>query len=607
MPLALVRLTSTGGWSILPRMNKPGLARRLVISIVAGLAALLLCVGVIAVAQSWALSQANGLSVALYIVLDASQVYARLVAVGAALLAGALVFAMLGPAAQAGEGEPPPSGAVGRQVAGALIMALVVATGVLAGAVGGWMAATPTWRDEMAKTRWWLSDATPPSIRISAPSEVVRGNAAVAIATEDDGDHSITRVSVDGFEIEPVSLFVLDTSRLPDGLHTIIVEAEDASRRRNRSSASAAFRSETQWWMNDKTGPVITLTVPMTVVQGTVLVTLATWDEGEHSVTRFTLDGAPLPVAPETRIDTTTLSDGEHTLFVEAEDASRQRNRSQATAILRSDNLPPTLTLRLDPPVAAQGRTQLLAVTVSEPVGVLTATLGGRPLTLARSGDEYWAVIGVGAGAAPTATVLSLGAADLFGHRADVTATHSITLYKYPEEYLRGDSVDLPPEKVALLQFGASEIAFLDTIFAPVTPDVLWRGAFMVPLQGRQTSPFAIRRSYNGGPLDSYHGGVDIAGNTGAPVAASARGRVVLAEDLKVRGGAVIIDHGLGVYSCYYHLSQISVKKGQIVERGQTVGLVGSEGLSTGPHLHWELRVTGNAVDPWTWTQRQYP
>lgn len=590
-------------------MNAYGMARRLIMAALAGLAAVLLCYGVIAVAGRWALTAANTLSVALYIVLDAGQSYAHLIAWGAGLLAAVLVFLLLAPpAARPGDdGETQPGPSVLRHVAGALLMALVVAAGVLAGAVGGWIVGTPDWRDQISHTRWWLGDVTPPSVTVNVPSEVVRGNAAIAIATNDDGEHAITRIAIDGLDVPPAALFVLDTSRLLDGAHTVSVEVEDASRQRNRATASAVFRTETQWWMNDRTPPVITLTVPATVVQGIVTVGVASADEGEHSVTRVAIDGMPLPVASEVRIDTATLRDGEHTLTVEAEDASQQRNRAQKTAILRTDNLPPTLTLRLDPPIAAQGRTQLVAVRVSEPVSVLTATLQGRPLTLARAGDDYWAVLGVAAGAPPTATVLSFAAVDTVGHRTQVTATHAITLYTYPEEYLKGDSVDLPPEKEALLQYGASEIAALDKVFAGVSAEPLWQGRFGMPLVGRQTSPFAIRRSYNGGPLDSYHGGVDIAGSTGDPVAAANRGRVVLAEALKVRGGAVIIDHGLGVFSCYYHLSRINVKVGQVVEKGQTVGLVGTEGLSTGPHLHWELRVTGSAVDPLAWTQRQYP
>lgn len=589
-------------------MNRTEFVRRLVVAAVAGLAAVAVCYAIIALADRWALVAASTLSVVLHIVLDPNQGYAHLVAWGAGALAAALVFVTATPTSRSSDSEEArPGPSLLRQTAGALLMALVVAAGVLAGAIGGWVIATPDWREQIASTLWWLGDTTPPTVRVSVPTEVVRGNAAIAVAASDEGQHAITRITVDGFDVPPAALFVLDTSRLPDGQHTVSVEVEDASHQRNRALASAVFRSETQWWLNDRTPPVITLTAPITVVQGVITVGLQTADEGEHSVTRFTLDGAPLPIADQVRIDTATLPDGQHEIVVEAEDASLQRNRSTARAVIRTDNLPPTLTVRLDPPVVAQGTTQLLAVRVSEPVSVLTATLDGRPLTLARTGDEYWTVLGVAAGAPLSATVLSFGAVDAVGHHAQVTATRAITLFAYPEEYLKGDAVDLPPEKAALLQYGPAETAYLDQIFAAVTAEALWQGVFATPLQGRLTSPFAIRRSYNGGPLDSYHGGADIAGDMGAPVAAANRGRVVLAEDLKVRGGAVIIDHGLGVFSCYYHLSQINVKKGQLVEKKQIVGLVGSEGLSTGPHLHWEMRVTGSAVDPWVWTKRQYP
>ena len=79
---------------------------------------------------------------------------------------------------------------------------------------------------------------------------------------------------------------------------------------------------------------------------------------------------------------------------------------------------------------------------------------------------------------------------------------------------------------------------------------------------------------------------------------APADGKVVLAEPLQVRGQVVILDHGLGVMSGYWHLSQIDVTAGQFVEEGQVIGLVGNTGLSTGSHLHWEVRVGGVPVDP---------
>jgi murein DD-endopeptidase MepM/ murein hydrolase activator NlpD len=85
---------------------------------------------------------------------------------------------------------------------------------------------------------------------------------------------------------------------------------------------------------------------------------------------------------------------------------------------------------------------------------------------------------------------------------------------------------------------------------------------------------------------------------------APAAGVVVMAESLQVRGNTVWVDHGLGVYSGYFHLSEIAVEVGQTVEPGQQLGLVGSTGLSTGPHIHWEIRIHGIAVEPLEWTER---
>jgi murein DD-endopeptidase MepM/ murein hydrolase activator NlpD len=80
-----------------------------------------------------------------------------------------------------------------------------------------------------------------------------------------------------------------------------------------------------------------------------------------------------------------------------------------------------------------------------------------------------------------------------------------------------------------------------------------------------------------------------------------------LAEPLQVRGKVVILDHGLGVFSGFWHLSQIDVEVGQVVGRGEKVGLVGSTGLSTGPHLHWEMRVHNVPVFPIQWTRQELP
>ena len=119
------------------------------------------------------------------------------------------------------------------------------------------------------------------------------------------------------------------------------------------------------------------------------------------------------------------------------------------------------------------------------------------------------------------------------------------------------------------------------------------------------TAPFGIRRSYGGGPATSYHGGVDYSVPEGTPVYVPAPGMVVLAEPLQVRGNAVIVDHGRGVMSAYWHLSEIGVTARQLVHTGDLLGAVGTTGLSTGAHLHWEIRVMGVQVDPLQWVREE--
>ncbi|MFQ5401338.1 MAG: LysM peptidoglycan-binding domain-containing M23 family metallopeptidase [Anaerolineae bacterium] len=149
----------------------------------------------------------------------------------------------------------------------------------------------------------------------------------------------------------------------------------------------------------------------------------------------------------------------------------------------------------------------------------------------------------------------------------------------------------------------AAEYERLSALWAQVETGPLWEGAFQFPITSylEISSHYGARRSYNGGPYRSYHEGVDFSAYGGTAVTAAAAGRVVLAEQLYVRGNAVIIDHGVGVYTGYYHLSNLLVSQGQFVNGGDPIGAVGSTGLSTGNHLHWDLLVGGVWVDAAAW------
>ncbi len=143
------------------------------------------------------------------------------------------------------------------------------------------------------------------------------------------------------------------------------------------------------------------------------------------------------------------------------------------------------------------------------------------------------------------------------------------------------------------------EARVLKRLFGEVTPKPLFGSAFTSPIPGALSAHFGERRVFNGVPK-SPHTGADLRAKAGEPVHAPAGGRVVLAEYLFYSGNTVIIDHGLGLYTLYAHLSRIDVKQGQRVSRRQRLGLVGSTGRVTGPHLHWAARLRGARIDPYS-------
>jgi len=138
-----------------------------------------------------------------------------------------------------------------------------------------------------------------------------------------------------------------------------------------------------------------------------------------------------------------------------------------------------------------------------------------------------------------------------------------------------------------------------EAIYRRITTDLVPDEAFTVPIPGGTGRTFGARRVFNGEPR-APHSGADLRATTGTPVHATNRGRVVLAKHLFFTGNTVILDHGLGIYSLYAHLSRIDVKRGVVVKNGQVIGLAGATGRVTAPHLHWGMRVQGARVDPFS-------
>jgi murein DD-endopeptidase MepM/ murein hydrolase activator NlpD len=160
---------------------------------------------------------------------------------------------------------------------------------------------------------------------------------------------------------------------------------------------------------------------------------------------------------------------------------------------------------------------------------------------------------------------------------------------------LTGVRTDPDPQKTA-------ESARLQAVINRTGNEIFCYGSFVPPVTAtRRTSFFGDRRVYkyfNGGSDVSIHAGIDYGVPKGTVVSSCGPGKVVLARSRIVTGNSIIIEHLPGVYSLYYHLDTIEVEEGLIVATGAPIGLSGATGLATGPHLHWEIRVSGENSDP---------
>jgi len=251
-------------------------------------------------------------------------------------------------------------------------------------------------------------------------------------------------------------------------------------------------------------------------------------------------------------------------------------------------------TLELSQQPAHPGEGVAIRATTS-PSLTVSATLDDIPLAALSQNGRLVGLVGTGAffgSGAPELTVIPSG-----GPLWSPPWRFDDREWDYEQITLTGSAAAIDSASIA------AEYERLSALWSQVETGPLWEGAFQFPIATflEISSRYGSRRSYNGGPYRSYHEGVDFSAYGGTAVTAAAAGRVVLAEQLYVRGNAVIIDHGLGVYTGYYHMSNLLVSQGQFVHGGDPIGTVGSTGLSTGNHLHWDLLVGGIWVDAAAW------
>lgn len=267
----------------------------------------------------------------------------------------------------------------------------------------------------------------------------------------------------------------------------------------------------------------------------------------------------------------------------------------------------PFAAVELSEPTIIQGRTLVIRVQLTAPA-TLSGDFEGRPILFRDSGNgQFWGITAIHAMAEPNVYPLKITANLTNGSQVTLLKEVTVAAGPYGQE-----DIQLDPERGSLLdpELIRVEQEKLDNLWSQVSPQLYWQGAFWYPVGPdtlRVTSNFGTRRSYNGGTELTFHAGADFGGEIGTPIYAPAAGKVVLAEKLAVRGNAVLLDHGLGLFSGYWHQSQLIVAVGQEVKQGELIGLVGDTGLATGAHLHWEMRLNGIAVEPLQWVQHSIP
>jgi hypothetical protein len=249
-----------------------------------------------------------------------------------------------------------------------------------------------------------------------------------------------------------------------------------------------------------------------------------------------------------------------------------------------------------------------LRVTVNPAVSG-TARLFGRSYVLAPSGEGIEGYVGVGVADPPGVTTLDIDVVEPNGGAFRVSYDVWVLETEWtvdhiwippptptPEPDPNAPPPPTPPPPPP------DETPLLPGIYAGVTARK-WRPGWQHPLGAgfNVTGYFGEQRSFNGGPVQGHHGGTDFGANFGTPIHATNDGVVVMSGLYLIRGNLVVVDHGAGVFSLYGHMEERAVAVGDGVAQGEVLGYVGSTGLSTGAHLHWEMSAGGVLVDGLRW------
>ena len=261
------------------------------------------------------------------------------------------------------------------------------------------------------------------------------------------------------------------------------------------------------------------------------------------------------------------------------------------------------LTVVLDESSAYPGGLVTVRLRSARPLGTVLAILDGRrcPFFMSSRGVRALVPVPVDAPAGPATLGIEV-------HARSGRQRFAVPLTVAPRVY-PARAVTLPEVKKAMLASpsGVRDGRLVQLFLRTLTPVQLWRGPFRAPVDVAPETSFGCLQTYDApAPVErttdaiwgEYHRGLDYLVPVGTPVAAPAAGTVLFAGPLALTGETVIVDHGQGVVSVFYHLASTAVHGGDLIEAGQPLGATGESGIAAVPHLQWGVYVHGVAVDP---------
>jgi len=250
------------------------------------------------------------------------------------------------------------------------------------------------------------------------------------------------------------------------------------------------------------------------------------------------------------------------------------------------------------PARVVNGSPVVLRVVTPKPVRELNATWLGHDISFSLDLKQkaWFALAGASQETKPGSYPVRLSGVTASGEKISYEQPVWILRQRYPKVILKvpGRYTAPPPEDLKKIE---EDKELKARLFKTISPEREWNGDFSAPVKAEISDVFGVQRVFNGA-VKSTHQGLDFRVPTGTPVSAINEGTVLLARPMFFEGNCVVLDHGQGLLTLYLHFSEIAVKEGEHVAKGQRIGLSGGTGRATGPHLHLAVRWQGVYLNP---------